>query len=141
LWTVDEQARTLELRAFSDESLATEFPVHRLGFDEGGAAWAAADRAPIEVEDVVADGRLVEAAWCRRHGLTSFLAVPLMLDDAPVGVLAFYGRQPFRMRREDMDLLDVVLAQSALALRNAQLFGSRPRSARARSAIARSWTT
>jgi PAS domain S-box-containing protein len=124
LWTVDEQARTLELRAFSDESLATEFPVHRLGFDEGGAAWAAADRAPIEVEDVVADGRLVEAAWCRRHGLTSFLAVPLMLDDAPVGVLAFYGRQPFRMRREDMDLLDVVLAQSALALRNAQLFGA-----------------
>jgi diguanylate cyclase (GGDEF)-like protein/PAS domain S-box-containing protein len=122
VWTADETARTLEVRAFSDGRVARDFPDRIVRFNQGGVGWAAVHRRLLHVPDVFEDARMLALDWWRRHGLTSFLALPIMLDDALIGVLALNGRKPFSLSADDRDLLDTFVAQAAVAFRNARLF-------------------
>jgi PAS domain S-box-containing protein len=122
LWVADEAARTLEPRAFSDERFAATYPRRRVKFEEGLPGWVAAHRETLVVPDVFADGRILAVDWFRQHDLRSAYIVPIVHQDALLGVLALNGRAPFDLDAEDRELLESFVAQAARAISNARLY-------------------
>jgi PAS domain S-box-containing protein len=119
---VDEGARTIDLRAWSDEAVGADFPRRRLGFDDGALGWIATHRQPLNVPDTLKDGRFFATDWLRAHGFTSYLGVPVVLDGGLLAILSLNARKPFRLTSEDRDLLESFVAQAAVAIRNARLY-------------------
>jgi PAS domain S-box-containing protein len=122
LWVANEAARTLAPRAFSDEHLAATYARRQIGFDEGLPGWVATHRQAVVVPDVFADGRILAVDWFRQHRLRSAYVVPIVHQDALLGVLALNGRAPFDLDPEDRELLESFVGQAALAIRNARLY-------------------
>ena len=122
LWLADEEAKTLALVVFSDESIASGRMTRRLAFGEGWAGWVALHRQPLAVDDVFEDGRTVEPDWWLRHELKSSYSVPVLDGDRLVAVLSINGREPIQIAEENRDLLNALCAQTASALRNAGLY-------------------
>jgi GAF domain-containing protein len=123
-WLAHEESKMLEVVGFSDAAMDADFPRRTLSFDQGGVGWVARHGRLLNVPDVFRDGRLVAPEWWRRHGLSSFLGVPVLLDGALLAVLALNGRQPFRLDPEDERLLESFVGQAALAVRNAGLYAA-----------------
>jgi GAF domain-containing protein/CheY-like chemotaxis protein len=122
IWIADATAGALEARAFSDEGIAADLPVRRLAFGEAAPGWVAAHRRPLEVRDVFADPRLRLKDWFRRHGVTSYLGLPIVYKDSLIGVLSLLGGQPFRFGPDEQELLESFVAHAAATLENARLF-------------------
>ncbi len=135
LWVADEAARTLHLRASSNETMRADHPSRTLRFGEGGVGWVAEHRRPLTVPDLLDDARLVARDWFRNHGLRNAVAVPIIHQDSILGVLAMLGREPFAFERDDQDLLDSFVAQAAVAIRNAQIFADSETRRRAAEAL------
>lgn len=121
-WVADRERQTLRFAEPSDPELAADFPLREVRFDEGIVGWIATRREPVMVADVFPDSRFRAHEWWRRHDLTSFYGLPVMLDGALLAVLTFNSRRPFDMTPVNQDFLDSFVAQAALALRNASLF-------------------
>jgi signal transduction histidine kinase len=121
-WLVDEAARTLEARTFSDEAMGTDFPVRTLTFSQTGVGWVATHRRLLNVPDVFAETRFVALDWWRAHNLQSFLALPVLHNDTLLAVLALNGRQPFHLSPDNQYILDSFVTQAAIAIKNAHLF-------------------
>jgi two-component system NtrC family sensor kinase len=118
---VDEATGILERRAFSDDGLGADHPGTRRRLGEGAMGWVAVHRRPLNIPDVFADDRVLAQDWCRRHGFTSALVVPILFQESLLGVLVLFGRTPFAMDAADQDLLESFLAQAALAIHNASV--------------------
>jgi PAS domain S-box-containing protein len=118
----DDATRVLEVGGFSDPVVGADLPFRRRRYDEGVVGWVATNRQPLDVPDVFNDPRVSAPNFCRRHGLTSFYGLPILLDDTLLGVLSLTGRAPFRFTPDDHELLDGFAAQAAAAIRNARLY-------------------
>jgi signal transduction histidine kinase/DNA-binding response OmpR family regulator len=121
LWLADEANRTIEMRTTANGRL-DDYPEKVMRYGKGGVGWVAEHRQILNAPDRFADSRFGAQAWARRHGLRSFLGLPVIRDDALVGVLALNGVQPFRLGDEDRELLESFAAQAAVVVRNASLF-------------------
>jgi GAF domain-containing protein len=121
-WAADERARTLTVRATSDEVLFADFPFRTAGFDQVAVGWIAVHREPISIPDVHADARIGGHAWWQAHGLNSFHGLPLVSEGELLGVLGLVGVSPFAFTAEDEALLDTLVGQAVVAIRNAQLY-------------------
>jgi PAS domain S-box-containing protein len=123
-WVVDEATHSCELRAVSDEGIGADFPVKKISLNEGLVGWVARHRSPLNVPDIFADGQTwsLTYSWRKTHGLRSSYAVPILLDGTLLAVLAMNGRQPFQFSADDHALLDSLVAQAAVAIRNATLY-------------------
>src|SRR5439155_218507 len=60
---------------------------------EGAVGWIMEHLTPLQLPDLQVDPRFRERAWAQAEGLLSFVGVPLMLDDVPIGVLLCWTRQ------------------------------------------------
>jgi GAF domain-containing protein/ActR/RegA family two-component response regulator len=126
-WVADESTRTLKISGFSDDRLGADFPLAALAFGEGAAGWVAAHRGPLNIPDVFADERYQARDWSRAHGITSFFAVPIVLQDSLLGVLTLNGRAPFSFGPDDQSLLESFVAQAAVTLDHARLYAETSR--------------
>ena len=126
IWTADAAEQVVESRAFSDPRLHEGYPVRRAALNQGFVGWVAAHRTMIEVPDVFADPRYLRSAtdWWQKHGFTSFVGVPIIQDGRLLGVLSFAAARPLRLGAEERELLDTLVGQAALAMRNARLFAA-----------------
>ena len=126
IWTADAAEQVVESRAFSDPRLHEGYPVRRAALNEGFVGWVAAHRTMIEVPDVFADPRYLRTAtdWWEKHGLRSFVGVPIIQDGHLLGVLSFAASRPLHLGAEERELLDTLVGQAALAMRNARLFAA-----------------
>jgi signal transduction histidine kinase len=108
-----------------DDDLGKMLRATPLRLGEGAAGRAAAQRAPVQVADVLAEGTYdvtrVRAIFEQR-GYRSLLAVPLLFERQIVGVLVVWGREPGTFAQELVDLLQTLATQSVLAIQNARLF-------------------
>ena len=127
---VDEAARTIELRAWSDEAVGRGFPRRTLRFGQGILGWIAERRESVSVDDAQADPRFVGSAWLATHGFTSYIGVPVMLEGRLLAILSLNGRTAFALSAEDHDLLDALVGQAAVAIRNARLYDEAERGRR-----------
>jgi signal transduction histidine kinase/CheY-like chemotaxis protein len=88
---------------------------------EGAVGWIMEHLTPLMLPDVQVDPRFRERAWAQAEGLLSFVGVPLMLDDVPIGVLLCWTRQRCEFASEDVALAQALATSAAVGLRNAQL--------------------
>ena len=126
IWTADPVEQMIELRAFSDPRLHEGYPIRRAGFNEGLVGWVAGHPTMTEVADVFVDSRFLRSAtgWWQRHGFTSFVGMPIIQDGRLLGVLSLISVRPLRLGAEERELLDTLVGQAALAMRNARLFAA-----------------
>jgi signal transduction histidine kinase/DNA-binding response OmpR family regulator len=89
---------------------------------EGIVGWVMEHLTPIVIADLQVDPRLKERAWAKAEGLMSLVGVPLLLDDAPVGVLVGVSRQRREFSREEVALVQALATSAAVAIRNARLY-------------------
>ncbi len=116
-WMAHERERTFDLRLVVPDEMRTGMPRTTMTYDEGVVGWVARERQMLHVPDVYADDRVLSRDWWRLHRVTSVLLVPIVVDEALLGVLAIVARTPFR--EEDAALAEGLAAHAAAALRNA----------------------
>jgi signal transduction histidine kinase len=108
-----------------DEDLRAVLSATPLRLGEGAAGQAAAQRAPVQVSDVLAAGTYdvtrVRTIFEQR-GYRSLLAVPLLFERQIIGVLVVWGSEAARFAQDIVDLLQTLATQSVLAIQNARLF-------------------
>jgi signal transduction histidine kinase len=128
LWTADEETGTLVCAATSDEEVFADFPAKTVRFDhQGFVGEVARTRRSIHVRDAVTDSRVLFSDWCRRHGLRTVDAIPILFQDAILGVLV-YGRQVVLPEDDEAhQVLAFVVDQAAIAIRNARLYADAER--------------
>jgi signal transduction histidine kinase/DNA-binding NarL/FixJ family response regulator len=79
-------------------------------------------KTPLVIVDMQNDPRVRRPEFARRNGLVSYLGVPLLVRNEFIGVLSFYTRQKHEFSREEIEFLDTLAGQTAIAIANSRLF-------------------
>jgi len=79
-------------------------------------------KAPVMVRKLQSDLRLRDSQFFRKHGLVSYLGVPLFVRDEILGVLSFYTKEEHEFSIEEIDFLSTLANHGAVAIRNSQLY-------------------
>jgi signal transduction histidine kinase len=82
----------------------------------------AAQRAPLAVDDVRDDERVVRRAHMEREGFVSFLGLPLVREEKLLGVLCVLTRARHHFTDDEVTLLASLAQQASIALENARLY-------------------
>lgn len=132
IWIVDEAKAIVERR------LATThpYPLERQRFGEGLTGWAAQHRSIVNVDDGAFDPRTLRPDWFEIVGVRAFLAIPIIHDESLLGVLTLARKLPYVLDPGTRELLDSFVAQSAIAIRNAQLYDEAERRRRQAETVA-----
>ncbi|HYB42563.1 MAG TPA: GAF domain-containing protein, partial [Candidatus Methylomirabilis sp.] len=121
IWLLDDTGELLRLRA---QQGVTGDPAplrNRLSPRESLAGWVITERTPLVLPDVQQDPRLKHRDWFEAEGFVSFLGVPIMLDDSPIGVLACMARARREFAEGDVAVARALTAPTVAAVRNAAL--------------------
>lgn len=78
-------------------------------------------RIPLVVEDVRTDKRYFYRDMAVREGLTSMLAVPMIARGKAIGVVSIYTKEPHRFLLDEINVIQIVANQAAVAVVKAQL--------------------
>jgi len=114
-----------EFRLSAQAGLAEKPEAPRARFEpgEGAVGWIMEHLAPLVLEDVQVDPRFREHGWAQSEGLVSCVGVPLLLDDAPLGVLIAWSRERREFGKDETNLAGALATSAAVAIRNARLHG------------------
>ncbi len=95
----------------------------RLKPGQGIAGWVATHRQSVLVPEAASDPRF-HGDVARQTGFVtrSMVCVPIVAREAVVGVIQLINRQTGTFGAEDVELLEAVAAQAAIAIENARLF-------------------
>jgi signal transduction histidine kinase len=123
IYTFDESRQEFRLRASHgmDEAMIAAIRDRRIGAGETAIGKAAADRASIQIPDVLKEPSLVLDVIVRA-GYRSVLIVPLLRPDQIVGALVVRRKAPGEFPKSTVELLETFADQSVLAIQNARLF-------------------
>ncbi len=94
----------------------------RLRVGEGLAGIAAATREPVVSTGVAWDPQFKNRSWAASEGLVSGIVLPLVVRGRVTGTLAVFLRRPHTFHSEEVEVLQALAAESAIALENARLF-------------------
>jgi signal transduction protein with GAF and PtsI domain len=111
-----------ELRIAATQSLSDAYrgkPSLKVG--EGVSGRAVQKKRPIAVTDVGQDPAYVYRELARREGLRSLLSVPMLYKDRAVGVINSYTSAPHVFQPDEIELLEAVANQAAVAIENTRL--------------------
>lgn len=76
----------------------------------------------VTILDASSDDRVRHHDLVRSEGISSVLLVPLICRDATLGVLSLYTNRPYRFSDEEVQMMQSIAGQCALAIRNAQMY-------------------
>jgi len=79
-------------------------------------------KSPVIIHNVQTDPRCRDIGFFRRHGLVSYLGVPLIVKDEILGVVSFYTKKEHEFSNEEVEFLSTFAGQVAVAIHNAQLY-------------------
>lgn len=124
IWLRDETAGSVVLRAHRGIARWDAGFRTRLALEEGFAAsWIMTRRTPLVVGDVLTEPRLRNREWMKAEGIISFLGVPLLREDASVGILTCMSRERRDFSPPEVTLAEALATQAAIAIENARLHG------------------
>jgi PAS domain S-box-containing protein len=128
LTRLDDDGLTLlpEVVAGGDEALADWIKTQRFPVGEGINGLAARDAMPVWTEDYLAEERIPleksDVVTANRLGLRGMAAAPLRSpSEGVIGTLAISYREPRSFDPEELDLLQGLADQAAIAIANAGL--------------------
>ena len=104
----------------ASDTMRASFPI-RPG-REAGAARAIAERAPIQIPDVLADPDYALKDEAKRAGYRSNLAVPMVQDGEVVGSIVVCREQVGLFPDKQVKLLQTFADQAVIAVQNVRLF-------------------
>jgi len=120
LMLLDPDKKELIVRATQSISEAyNKKPNIKLG--EGIAGLVARQNKPICVLDVKGDDRYVNRDIAEDEGLCSLASVPLAVKGRVIGVLNCYTSKKHKFTKHELDILNAVASQAAVAIENAEL--------------------
>src|SRR5438067_11958006 len=122
IFLVDDEKQDLYLR-FAIGHPPEVVKTLRIKLGEGVTGTAAMERTTVVVDDVLKYPRYIEAVKHAR----SELAVPLISHNRVVGVLDVESPEPGYFRQEQVQLLNLLASQIAIAIENARLYESERR--------------
>jgi len=125
VWLLDPDG-SLSLRA-SAGAVSTVVGRTRFAAGEGLMGHIVATRASLLVPDLLEDTRPANAERIRAEGIISFAGVPLMLGDRVLGALSVSVRERRPFDEEDLNLLQSLGSQAAVAIGNASLYAETSR--------------
>ncbi|HVO33315.1 MAG TPA: GAF domain-containing protein [Elusimicrobiota bacterium] len=115
LMLLDEKGRELRIEATQSlsEAYKTKPPV-KVALSVSGRAIQ--ERRPVVVEDVTKDPQYTYPDIARKENLRSLIVVPMMVKDKPVGVLNCYTAEMHHFNDEEIQLIQAVANQAAVAI-------------------------
>ncbi|HYY43093.1 MAG TPA: GAF domain-containing protein, partial [Pyrinomonadaceae bacterium] len=93
IWTLDEEAQVLELRASAGLYTHLDGPHSRVPVGQYKIGLIAKERAPHMTNDVLHDPRVSDHEWAARAGMVAFAGYPLIVAERLVGVMALFARR------------------------------------------------
>ncbi|MCX7956510.1 MAG: GAF domain-containing protein [Endomicrobia bacterium] len=111
-----------ELIIKATQSLSEKYknkPPVKVGSSISGLA--VKEKKPIFVLDVKKDPRYMFPSIAEEEGLCSMLAVPMVVKDKIIGVLNIYTASEYEFSQEEIEVLQAIANQAALAIENARL--------------------
>ncbi|HEX3176260.1 MAG TPA: GAF domain-containing protein [Methylomirabilota bacterium] len=121
-WLADEHARTLSFVGGSVPEIAADFPSPHVSYDSGGIGWVARHRQTLVVDDVRDDDRILAQDWWRRWNLRAYAACPVVAGDQLLAILSLTHPEPIAFTDELRDMIEMFVAQAAVAVHNARLY-------------------
>ncbi|HKQ63670.1 MAG TPA: GAF domain-containing protein [Methylomirabilota bacterium] len=121
-WLADEQRRTLSFTSSTAPEMMESYSPTIMTYDQGATGWVARNHEPLVVDDMLADERLVNRAWSEQWGMRSYAGYPVLAGNELLAVMALAHTEPLRFGKDKLDLLELFLAQAAIAIQNARLF-------------------
>jgi GAF domain-containing protein len=120
LW--DEHSEMLTLRALKAEPrracpLGTSYPP-----GHGYTGWLVRHKEPLLVPDVSAREDIRPHLLSGELPYDAYAGVPLLLGDELIGTLVLVANETGAFDQRDIDLLEALAAQAAVAIRNARLY-------------------
>jgi len=79
-------------------------------------------KAPVTIGNVQTDPKNKDQEFFRKHGLVSYLGVPLTAKGEALGVISFYTKEKHEFSRQEVEFLTTVAGQAAIAIQNSQLY-------------------
>ena len=80
------------------------------------------NKTPIVVKNLQTDPRVRDPEFARRHGLKSYIGVPLMVRGEALGVFGFHTKEEHDFSDGDVEFLSTLANQAAIAIHNSQLY-------------------
>ncbi len=78
-------------------------------------------KKPITVLDVTKEPGFMYPEIAQREGIASLLSVPMMIKERVIGVINSYTRKEHAFNKEEIDILQAVANQAAVAIENTHL--------------------
>lgn len=78
-------------------------------------------KKPATVYDVRLEEKYAYRDLAAKEGLTSMVTVPMIFKERAIGVINVYTKQPHRFTAEEVDVLQMVANQAAVAVENTKL--------------------
>lgn len=78
-------------------------------------------KKPIAVYDVQKEKRYQFREIAKSENLTSMLAVPMVVKDKAIGVINVYTKEPHDFNQEEINMLQMIANQAAVAVENTKL--------------------
>lgn len=79
-------------------------------------------KAPLMIHNVQENPGILDHGFFRRHGLISYLGMPLIVKDRALGVIGLYTREAHEFAQEEIDFLETLAGHAAMAIANARLY-------------------
>lgn len=111
-----------ELAIVATQSLSEEYrkkPNIKVGQSVSGRA--VVEKRPVAVGDVAKEPGYKYPDLAKKEGLVSLLAVPMMVKDRVIGVINTYTSKEHQFSPEEVQILQAVANQAAIAIENTKL--------------------
>jgi PAS domain S-box-containing protein len=79
-------------------------------------------KSALAVPNMKMQTRTTHRQMLSREGLVSFLGVPLIVKDEPLGVLSIYTKTEHAFSKDEIEFLSTLASQASAAIHNAQLY-------------------
>lgn len=111
-----------ELAIRATQSLSAEYKTKpNLKINQSLLGDVVRTRRPVMVEDVRQDHRYVYRDLAVKENLSSMVAVPMIVKKKVIGVLNVYTKEPHQFSQEEVDMIQMIANQAAVAVENTNL--------------------
>jgi signal transduction protein with GAF and PtsI domain len=117
---LDEKKQELVIAA--TQSLSQEYinkPNLKVGQSIAGRV--VIEKRPITVADVTKEPGYMYPLVAKKEGVVSMIAVPMMIKDRVIGVINSYVQKEHSFSKEEIDILQAIANQAAVAIENTRL--------------------